>query len=599
MNISSNTEKIERLFSGVDTRYVVPHYQRDYSWTPDNIAELWADITNAWEGGSEYFMGTIVLNSEFREQTAALEIVDGQQRLATFTILISIVRDLCKRFLDDPNNPVFVAPSSQLSSNQEKASRAYRKAENLILHVAEPDNYFMQLNEKDQPRFHAEIQTSGRLLLAADERRLVKSESRIIKSKKVLTSKIIESFLGAADAFVKLDHFLTFCMTRLLFLRIDVTSDTDAYLLFETLNDRGLDLSISDLVKNRLLITCGADHDKRKRVLTKWEQIVDGIDDSRYQAHDFLRFYWSAFYGSVTKKEIYSKIKRHLVQAADPEPLVDSLLGSAEYFGAITGKGLRYPAGESSYAPASVQQAYAEINALGYSVCYPFLLSANARRPDLVPQVIRQMIAYLFRLISIGGFAAGRAEQAFNEAMRKMQGGEPLNAILECFRDDEITDGRFRERVINGSFEDNKFVRYFLAKLHDHEFGTAYRLTTDVHVEHVLPVKHERWVAYDTAGKAIEEWVYSIGNFTLLEKGLNQRIQNDIFPNKVPYFRRREGSQDADAATSIPMTYRIHEAFAGGRAEWTADWIQERANHFANLAVAVWPFPCAQVDIQI
>ena len=598
MNITSKTDTIEKLFSGVDTRYIVPHYQRDYAWTVDNILELWADIINAWQGGSEYFMGTIVLNGEFEVETSALEIVDGQQRLATFTILIAVVRDICERYQVEPENEVFAKVDSLIAANKEKALRAQRKAENLILYVAEPDNYFIELNEKDQPKFHDEVQASGKLLFTKDERKIYKSDSRIIKAKKILTARIIEDFLPQADAFIRLDQFLTFCMTRLLFLRIDVKSDADAYLLFETLNDRGLDLSIADLVKNRLLISCGNDQSKKKRVLQKWDQIVAELRDSRYQAHDFLRFYWSAFHGNVTKKEIYNKIKKHLVEQADPEALVDSIQNSAEFFGDITGKGLRYPAGSSAYGPDSIEQGYAEINALGYSVCYPFLMSANQSRPEVIPQLLPAMIAFLFRLVSIGGFAAGRAEQAFQNALRKLNTEASVDEMLLCFQDDEISDDRFKERIITGVFEDNKLARYFLAKIHDYQLGTAFRLTTDVHLEHILPVKSEKWTDFDAGGRAIDDWIFSVGNMTLLEKGLNQRLQNDVFGNKIGRYKKREDHEDADMATSIPLTYRIHEAYAEGRKTWTKEWILERATHFAELAPQVWPL-IAINDVQI
>ena len=85
MDNKPETNTLEKILSGLETTYMVPEYQRDYAWTRNNVDELWDDIMVSYQNDSRYFMGTIVLNSENKKEDE-FDIVDGQQRLATFTI---------------------------------------------------------------------------------------------------------------------------------------------------------------------------------------------------------------------------------------------------------------------------------------------------------------------------------------------------------------------------------------------------------------------------------------------------------------------------------------------------------------------------------
>ncbi len=98
MEIKPETTNLEKILQNYETSYSVPEYQRDYSWrTNEEIEDLWNDILASYRNGSEYFMGTIVLNDE-GHKTDQYDIVDGQQRLATFTILFSVIRALGNSF---------------------------------------------------------------------------------------------------------------------------------------------------------------------------------------------------------------------------------------------------------------------------------------------------------------------------------------------------------------------------------------------------------------------------------------------------------------------------------------------------------------------
>jgi uncharacterized protein with ParB-like and HNH nuclease domain len=589
MQIQSEPQTLERIFTGVSTRYAVPHYQRDYTWNEDQWAELWNDITTAYEANREYFLGSFVLNTENLASQGVFEIVDGQQRLTTFTMLFAVIRDLSNHFVHNSEHEVYSAMGLNSSVNQDKARRAATKAGTLVVHLSEPDNYFLRLNDKDHPIFHAKIQKEGPPLLSKEDRQTFKSESRLTKGKKSFTRKVLEHFIEKDNGFVEIEKFVTFCMTKLILLRIAVGSDNDAYLLFETLNDRGLDLSISDLVKNRLLLGCDGNEEKKIRVLGKWNELMNRLLRSRFQPHDYLRFYWTAFQEKCTKKELYRLIRDELA-ITDGELVLDQWLDSSEFFCEITDRNLRFPhLGLSLGTPSC---GLAELNTLGYSVYIPLFLYLNKNRHSLLAKVIDPASSYLFRIITIGGFSAGRAESRFDKVQEAVKNGLEDDAILAIFgQDPETSDDKFVDRLRTQRFEDNKSARHFLSKIHLHECGVGHPLNHDVQLEHIFPQKDDSWPAFQLAGRAREDWVYSLGNMTLLEQGLNKSIQASEFETKVARFRQRSAATDPGSA--IPMTYRVaSEHDANGR-QWDHTWIIERSEDFSNKAPAVWHLPFA------
>ena len=257
----------------------------------------------------------------------------------------------------------------------------------------------------------------------------------------------------------------------------------------------------------------------------------------------------------------------------------------------MTARDLVFPVGAVSYSVGSTDQLYAEINSLRYSVCYPLLIYLNREKPDLLSKVLPTVVSFLFRLISIGGFAAGRAEKAFLEALKAAKGGKTLSIILGCFKDDEITNAKFSARLIDNSFEENDLARYILAKLHEHGSGRGLQIKRDAHLEHVLPVKPTKWGSFNSKGKTTDYWIYSLGNMTLLEQELNSSIQNDVFSKKVKYFAKQRGRKTSTKTTAIPMTWEIAEEKKIKRRKWDADWIEERTKIFAKSACSVWIDP--------
>ena len=605
MDIKPEDKTLEKLLTGFSTRYFVPDYQRDYAWTVDEIEQLWIDVKSSFKNRSDYFLGALVLNKESHEEDQ-FDIVDGQQRLATFTILFAVLRDLAKTYLQDEN---FLSTEPRNQESLQYAEKIGPLAEDRLMYRSEPNLFYLTLNRKDQPIFRTHVQQANALDLSEDWLQVRKTENRVLKAKKVLARKVAADFFGYAPrgeaarefpgGFAELYHFLVYIIKSLRFISIEVATDYDAYLLFESLNYRGLSLSTADLVKNRLLMSCGEDEELKQQVLRSWEEMVSRLQESKYpNPVDYLRFYWIAFYDDrPTKNELYKVIKSAIdKEGFQPEKFVSDLLERVNHFVEITDRSRTWPSTDFTYG--SLEQYLAEISSLRYSICLPALLLAKGmNRSTLLRNLASASVNFLIRLVTVGGYAVGTADEVFIKVVRAIRANLPDADILEifCVEKEKLADSVFATNFATLRTKDSSVARYLLTKLHVHSVGPEQVPKSDeVHVEHILPQDPKKWVegGFDYRLGPLDDVIYAIGNQTLLNRKLNASISNRPYDDKVVKYKHR--SQFDEEGTTFPMTYNLHLEYEGGLVEWTADRIQERSRQFGKQAPKVWPLPCEQ-----
>ena len=235
MELKPDSTNLEAILYGLSRRYIVPDYQRDYAWTVEQVDELMRDIVGAFRNKSEYFMGALVLNQEGMDSDDDYAIIDGQQRLATFTVFFSVIRDIARSFREGTLSGL---PGTQRQGDSTellaKAEKLHSIAEGRLLHSSEPDNYFITLNKKDQKLFSEKIQVYSVPDLTEQALKIAKSDHRLIKAKKTITRCLKELFLKKQEGLGDLYECLIHTIKKLVFLRIIVKSDHDAYLLFES-----------------------------------------------------------------------------------------------------------------------------------------------------------------------------------------------------------------------------------------------------------------------------------------------------------------------------------------------------------------------------
>jgi uncharacterized protein with ParB-like and HNH nuclease domain len=596
MKIQTEQTTLESFFSGLSTRYRVPTYQRNYSWTSDEIEQLWNDLTAAFDAGDSYFVGTLVLNSEQSGESGQdghYDIVDGQQRLTTISIIFSAMRNIGQELL---HNNAF---ESQLLRNEvffQTARRISNYAEDRLLYRSEPDHYYLELNARDQPGFESLVQKITVPKFDDAALKISKSQSRLVKAKKVINKRIYERFIKSETSVDALYRFLVYLCQKLQFIKITVETDYDAYLLFESLNSKGLELSTADLVKNKLLAACRNNEERKKKIVGEWDVIVSKLERSRFpNPVDFLRCYWHAFeVGRPTKRDLYKAIRSKLQEPGfDVESFVSDLSNGVDDFVFLTDTERVWPSQNIKFG--TKEQYIAELNSLRYAIHLPVMMIAIKTRTDsFVTELIRKSLSFLFRLLTIGDYTMGIANAAFSAIQEKLKQASPqvpdeqILAIFDLYNDkvgDEIFEANFAKFVT----EDNSVCRYILTKIHLHNCGVEQIPKSDeIHLEHILPQDSSLWEeeGFDSREKQLDDLKYSIGNMTLLDKTLNSSISNNIFSVKVARYQMRTAANQI--GTTFPMTYEIYSEYQAGETTWTKERIERRAENWANLAVNIW-----------
>jgi hypothetical protein len=552
----------------------VPMYQRSYSWRSkeaqeagDNggdgraqVAEFWNDLQRGYKQGMSYFLGTVVLSRE-GAPGGRVAVIDGQQRLATTSLLMAAIRD----------------------AYRERGQEQYAASVHSDF-VAEFDRHA----GKDQPK----------LILNSDdrdyfERVVVAGEAGIepaTESQRLLRdawfhlqTRVTQFCAGAGDSWkTELDKFASYLEDEAQVISITVATEADAFLIFETLNDRGADLTIADLLKNFLFSQAGARLDE---VRDAWVVTLDNLDipkvgNKRFNL--FARHFMSSKRGPVRERELYGRIKDEVGDAAGAVSFAKDLQDNARlYFALISVDSDVW--GEFS---ETTRQAAEVLVGLNLEQSRPLLLAALAVfQPHEIERLLPTMVSWSIRGLCGGQLGGGVAEAAFCSAAQRIRAGKigSVEGILKdpgidrLIPNDRVFEADFSEwRVMRGSL-----ARYILRALElEHRGDPEPELVVNpdvrqVNLEHILPKspKKGEWAHF---GEEEDQKLYlhRLGNMALLQQGANGRIGNKPWAVKKPILLGSE----------LKLTQE-----AGAATVWDPTAVDGRQERMAALALKAWP----------
>ncbi len=449
---------------------------------------------------------------------------------------------------------------------------------------SEPDNYYVKLNKKDRDLFQSYVLEDPTPITEVDDLIIKPNYPRLKKAKLYFFKKIIDQLFNRHDGINELYKILMHIIKKLIFIVIKVKSDYDAYLLFESLNSKGLDLSTSDLLKNKMLMTCNNSDALKDSVLGNWDLMVKNIQyNTEYESPvEFIRFYWLAFYNkNITKKELYKDIKKEIDKSSFKIlSFSEDLKEKAETFAILLDKERLFP---TTLKPGTLEQYLSEISTLKYMISIPLFLKVFYKRPHLLDKIVYNSLIYLFRVITIGEYSVGAANDVFNKMLDAIESERTDSEILEIFIEDsdKISDKNFKENMMLRQFNNNSIAKYIIMKLHIYKYGwDLIPNPNEVHLEHVLPQQPQKWIdnGFDRKDKKIEDWIYNIGNMILLNKKSNSRISNSLFNDKMKEFKE----------SIIDSTEDFYKSY--NDKDWNTETIINRASDIAEMATKIWKF---------
>lgn len=547
-------------------RYVVPAHQRDYSWSADEIDRFFADVEQAiCESADEYFLGLMVFKPEGKDR---LVILDGQQRLATAILILSALRQWLRsrghQTDADQVQGEFIA-KRELGGAALEPRLVLNRANNPVFEkyvVGElPDDDINADLKKLRPH-----DPNRRLLEAALHCRLRIRELAANVAKEP-ASEVLFRFTRFLEGNVKV-------------VRLVVPNEANAYTVFETLNDRGLDLTALDLVKNYMF---GRAEGKTglSGLQDQWLQTMGNLTSVR--ADDFLKAWWTSRHGRVQTAQLFPRFKESVRSVADVGKTAADMLATSEQYAALE------VADDPLWADFS-ESARSHIRALkvlGGAQTHPVLLAALAKwETREIERLLRLLEVVIVRYQLIGGGRTGRLEIGSAGLAASIYSGkvktsrEAATSIADLLPSDnefrtnfEIAEekGAAKARLIFTRLESQ--ARLAAGKAH---LGPELEPQATLTVEHILPKSPgDAWkTALSKDSTLAEEYTHRLGNLCLLTQ-VNRRIGNAALAEKQKVYTKSE----------LLLTSEVAKV-----STWSAKEIEERQKRLAKLAVAAWRF---------
>jgi uncharacterized protein with ParB-like and HNH nuclease domain len=559
MKINSIDKNIKSVLSA--NYYKIPRFQRPYSWTQENISDFWIDTIVDSE--TDYFIGSIVV---FDAGNDTFGIVDGQQRLSTVTMVLCALRntleaegfqDLAKAVHQlieraDINNKTRFVLSTESS---------YPYFQEYIQKYGKPDIQ-VQAGEEEKDIAAAFSQVSQRIEEAVES---IKSDPTLNDERK--KKEIQEKLTSIRDKLLNL---------KLIFIELD--NEDDAYTIFETLNTRGKDLNVADLVKAHLTRLLPAKNVGVDTPKIRWEQVLGTIEGSSAEIDivGFLHHYWLSKYEYTTVKKLFKEIKKR-VKKDKAQAFLDELVKDAVTYREIH---------EVTYAKWRIEQQYIRDSLDAFTVFrirqqVPMVLSLmrDYKAGNLKKKEVEGMLAdienfhFVFTAVtsqrSSGGISqmyASSARTLVNATTRDEKLAvlkdlhDKLKKRVPSYQEFEIN---FKEiKYSNDYTKQKRLVKYILRRVHEyHNKGVAVdydRMT----IEHITPQGEF------ATGSIDYEHIAQLGNLILVPEGLNEKLGDKSFPEKKRVVNEHNVKLD-DVLNS--------------NSSWANQQIEQRTNWLADL----------------
>jgi pyruvoyl-dependent arginine decarboxylase (PvlArgDC) len=279
-------------------RIIIPQFQRGYMWKNKHVEAFWQDVDKQrvqgkTKGADPHFFGPIVTLAKPTEEVIWL--LDGQQRIATATILLSVLRDLGREITKQTGTQ----PGGDFAAKLQ-----------LQFIYDDEGGYSFEMGETDLLYFRNTIQTDPPLNTKATNltHRNIKAARALLRDKVIAVTGAIQPQMDAIQAVAALKELKQTVIADLVMARIPVNSQEAAFKIFTTLNDRGLRLSPPDLLLSYLMET--AQEAERKEIRATWTQMINKM--GAHDIHDFLRATWVSRHGDVKKDDLFTAVKNHI-----------------------------------------------------------------------------------------------------------------------------------------------------------------------------------------------------------------------------------------------------------------------------------------------
>lgn len=549
-----SAEGIGRILNSM--KLSVPAYQRSYSWDKSNVEQFFKDVISAYnEGAPEYFLGSIVL---IRGAEGRYDIVDGQQRLATTSILIAVIKDYFQKH--------------QESARAEAVQHAYLFSSDV---VTMSQQQHLVMNASDNNFFQALIEDTNIKLPKSS----TKYTKNLLAAAQLAREQVYALEKISTDPIVNLAKLVVYLQNNVKTICVVVPDEANAFAIFETLNDRGLALSIADLLKNFLFGKSDARIDEAKEKWSTLVGILSTVGDETILP-TFIRHFWASYYEPTTEKELFGKIKTKIHSANEAIDLIDLLILNAKNYAALLNpeheKWIR--------SGAAARETIKVLNDIKLEQPRPLFLAviSNFSEREAI-KALKKAVDWSVRISIAGNTRSGQFAKTLSDisieiSTKKINNTKSLSTqIIKLLPSNDEFVEEFSKIKPN-----RQMARYYLTEFEKYKRVKSGRgkglvpsySTDEVNLEHILPitVAASDWPNFDD--ETARSNFSMLGNLTLMYSKENSKIGNLPFDVKKASY-----GHSAFIITNELNSYD----------EWSSAAILQRQDEMANLARVIWP----------
>ncbi len=538
-------------------QFLIPVYQRYYSWDIEQCKRLWNDIVEMQKKGKVgHFVGSIVNIAEQAMPTGVQKymIIDGQQRMTTLSLLLLALRDYAIKDPEDTTINARRIDNMLLKNEYESGDERYK----LLLTETDRDILMRLVEEKPIP----------------DDTR-----SKLLDNYKFFAGKIADKELQPAEVYESIGKL------QIVNITLDRSVD-DAQAIFESLNSTGKELSESDLIRNYVLMglepteqTYVYEHLWRPMELLFVYETQDSVMDR------FFRDYLTMKITRIPKQDrVYEEFKLYHLNCefSTIRELCQDLLTYAKYYTDMVFKRSSNPA---------LKSLYEDINDLRMEVSYPFLLKVHDDyaegiiSEDDLKLIIRLCISYVFRR-SICDIPTNSLNKTFATLKNEIKPDDYVNSIKAFFvmRNDYKEfpdDDKFAAAFVSRDIYTMRSRNFILSHLENYG-NKAPIIIENYTIEHIMPQNSSlipEWQQMLGANwrEVQKTYLHTIGNLTLT--AYNSEMSDHPFMVKMDM----EGGFKESALRLNAYVVKLNE--------WNEQTIKERAALLADKAKQIWAYP--------
>lgn len=550
VGITATEKPLMKVF---DDEYLfeVPFYQRPYAWEEEQTSELLDDLLDAMatDKDAPYFLGSVVLVKE--DDKPRSQIVDGQQRLTTLTMLISVLRDLPVRTKLSEELQVFVVQKGVSLKGTE-------------------DTYRVALREMDRKFFKDHVQTSGGTngLLKLDASALPDSQKKIQANVRILHKKLAEQDAETCEA-------LATYISMNCYLVVVATSDVErAFRIFKVMNDRGMDLSPTDILKAEIIGGTG------EAYAEKWEGIEAELGRDSFRdlfTHIRMIFRQDKQRGNLQEEFRKYVLNEYRLKDGAPDPaFIDKVL---EPYANAYDQTLN-----AAYGGVGKEKVNVNLRYLSWLDNFDWIPPVMALiKSDLGGIQIASFVESIDRLAY--GLFILRAD--INERIRRYAGVLRAIETGDDLTDHKALDLKDEEKekiieIIDGNiYLQTRVCKPLLLRLDSMlaDAGAHYDHPI-ISIEHVLPQRPSdgsQWLDWFPNPYERDEWTHAIANLVLLSRRKNSQASNYEFEQKKGAYFQTGGVAPFALTTEV-----VNES------EWTPAILGQRQEKLLQTLRAYW-----------